>query len=346
MEPPKIEPPLKLFVCEFITAGGLCAEDLPVSLVKEGTLMRDALLRDLVELDGYEVVTLHDIRIGASSLAKCSKAVESDFESAFKSMLLQVDLVWLIAPETDGVLLELSEFCYEADVIFLGCEFDSMLVGTSKSMAFEALQEAKVNTLPVITGDDYIADEAFIHAINIQPQGRWVAKPEDGAGCEGIRIFDDLQTLMDWLKLDEKYLNYLVQPYQQGISASFAMLCRNGKGWLLSCNQQHLVIDTDMFSLKGITVNGTQAYWQRFETLARKIAKMLPDAAGYIGVDVIIDTDNDKIYVLEINPRLTSSYVGLRAAIGQNPAKIILDSIKNAKFTMPILQKNIVEIML
>ena len=89
-----------------------------------------------------------------------------------------------------------------------------------------------------------------------------------------------------------------------------------------------------------------QTYWQRFETIARKIAKMLPDAAGYLGVDVIIDAENDRIYVIEINPRLTTSYVGLREAIAHNPAKIILDSFKESKFTMPHLQKNTVEIAL
>jgi len=348
MEPPKIEPQLKLFVCEFITGGGLCAEALPESLVKEGMLMRDALLRDLIQLGDYEIVTMHDSRLGASPLVKNSEAVETQFDDAFKSMLTQVDLVWLIAPETGGILLKLSEMCYEAEVIFIGCEFDATLLGTSKSLTYEALQEAKIFTIPVIAGEDFVLKADFACAQSVQPlnAGRWVAKPEDGAGCDGIRIFDDLQKLMDWLKRDNRYLNYLVQPYQAGIAASFSMLCRGGKGWLLSCNKQHVSIDSNTFSLKGVTVNGMQAYWQRFETLARKIAKMLPDASGYIGVDVIVDAENDKIYVVEINPRLTTSYVGLHEAIGQNPAKIILDSIKEAKFKMPVLQRNVVEIAL
>jgi predicted ATP-grasp superfamily ATP-dependent carboligase len=348
MEPPKIEPQLKLFVCEFITGGGLCAEALPESLVKEGMLMRDALFRDLVELDGYEIVTMHDSRLGASPLVKNSVSVENQFDDAFKNMLTQVDLVWLIAPETGGILMNLSEMCYEADVIFLGCEYDATLIGTSKSLTYEALQEAKIYTIPVIAAEDFLLDVDFSFAQSMQPlnTGRWVAKPEDGAGCDGIKTFDDLQKLMEWLKQNDRYLNYLVQPYQEGIAASFSMLCRGGKGWLLSCNEQHVSSDSDTFSLKGVTVNGMQAYWQRFETLARKVAKMLPDASGYIGVDVIVDAKIDKIYVVEINPRLTTSYVGLHEAIGHNPAKIILECIKDAKFTMPLFQRNVVEIAL
>jgi tyramine---L-glutamate ligase len=349
MEPPKVEPLLKLFVCEFITGGGLCAEALPASLVKEGALMRDALLADLIELDGYEIVTTHDARLAASSLVKGSLQVDSNFEDSFKNMLTQVDLVWLIAPESNGTLLKLSEMCYEADVIFLGCEFDSTLIGTSKSLAYEALQEAEIFTIPTIAGDDFVQDAAFSAAQSMQilsHNSHWVAKPEDGAGCDGIKIFDDLEKLMDYLKQDDRYLNYIIQPYQQGVAASFSMLCRAGKGWLLSCNKQNISLNSDTFSLSGITVNGMQAYWQRLETLARKIAKMLPDAAGYLGIDVIVDVENDKIYVVEINPRLTTSYVGLREAIGHNPAKIILESIKDSQFTMPVLQRNIVEISL
>lgn len=348
MEPPKIEPLLKLFVCEFITGGGLCAEALPVSLVKEGTLMRDALLTDLIELDGYEIVTTHDARLPASPIVKSSLQVDSNFEDSFKSMLSQVDLVWLIAPESNGTLLKLSEICYEEDVIFLGCEYDSTLIGTSKSLAYEALQEAKIFTIPTIAGDDFVLDAAFTEAKSMQTlsYSRWVAKPEDGAGCEGIKIFDDLQKLMAWLKQDDRYLNYIVQPYQQGVAASISMICRASKGWLLSCNKQNVSLNADTFNLSSVTVNGMKTYWQRFETLARKIAKMLPDAAGYIGVDVIVDVENDKIYVVEINPRLTTSYVGLREAIGHNPAKIILESIKDSKFTMPVLQRNVVEVSL
>ncbi|MDI1300076.1 ATP-grasp domain-containing protein [Methylotenera sp.] len=348
MESPKIEPLLKLFVCEFITGGGLCAEALPASLVKEGALMRDALLADLIELDSYEIVTTHDARLVASPLVKSSLQVDSDFEDCFKNMLTQVDLVWLIAPESNGTLLKLSELCYEADVIFLGCEFDSTLIGTSKSLAYEALKEAQIFTIPTIAGDEFILDETFSAAQSLQTLScsRWVAKPKDGAGCDGITVFDDLQKLMAWLKQDDRYLNYIIQPYQQGIAASLSMLCRAGKGWLLSCNEQHISFDSDTFSLNGVAVNGMQAYWQRFETLARKVAKMLPDAAGYMGIDVIVDVENDKIYVVEINPRLTTSYVGLREAIGHNPAKLILESIKDAKFTMPVLQRNMVEISL
>ena len=73
---------------------------------------------------------------------------------------------------------------------------------------------------------------------------------------------------------------------------------------------------------------------------------MLPDALGYVGVDVIIDKENDKIYVLEINPRLTTSYVGLADALALNPAKLLLDGMLASPFVMPKIAKNVVELSL
>jgi predicted ATP-grasp superfamily ATP-dependent carboligase len=340
---------LKIFVCEFITGGGLSAEPLTLSLVNEGKLMRDALLSDLVALDHYEIVTTHDSRMGASDLVRNSIAItEHDFNAVFRQILETVDLVWLIAPESDGILMTLSEWCYEAKVKFLGCGYDATLIGTSKSLCAEALIEANIHTLSTIAGDEWVQDEVFRLAktIGASAQTRWVAKPEDGAGCDGIQVFDDKLALTAWLKAEDRYLNYLVQPYQTGLHASFSMLCRQGKAWLLSCNQQHIALNAHTFHLSGITVNGMVQYWTRLETLARKIAKMLPDAAGYLGVDVIIDTAVDKIYVIEINPRLTTSYVGLGQATGKNVGELIIECVLNSAFKCPTLQKNKIEIQL
>ena len=311
--------------------------------------MRDSLLRDLAELKQYQLITMHDVRLSPSIYANQSLAVApGNFKKVFKSALKLAELVWLIAPETDGKLLELTTLCLNAEEeekgsILLGCGYDATLIGTSKTLSFEALQAARINTLPAYAGEDLIKTEFFdaLMRLNI---AKWVVKPEDGAGCEGIQSFDSLGDLRAWLKQENRYLHYFAQPFQPGIAASFSMICRNGVGWLLSCNQQHIQYENSQFKLTGITINGLQSYWQRFETLARKIAKMMPDALGYVGVDVIID--NDKIFVIDINPRLTSSYAGLQKAIGHNPAQIILACILQPHFKLPLLQRNIVEIAL
>ncbi len=311
--------------------------------------MRDALLRDLSVLGQFEIITMHDERLAPPKLAMRSIAVGvGKFDAVFADALAQVDLVWLIAPESDGILIELSERVYEKHddgKLFIGSGYDATLIGTSKTLCFEALLAASIFTVPVYAAEDLMQDTYF-HSIDKQNIKQWVAKPEDGAGCEGIRIFDTLEALKAWISHDDRYLHYLAQPYQQGVAGSFSMLCRNGKAWLLSCNRQHIVHENGCFKLTGVTVNGLLSYWLRFETIARKIAKMLPDALGYVGVDVIVDEDNDRIYVIEINTRLTTSYIGLSEALACNPAKLVLDCVLSDRFVMPNIAKKQVEIQL
>ena len=100
----------KIFVCEFITGGGLCAEQLPESLVKEGRLMRDALLKDLSNLP-YQVYTTADARLKPpNNVAKCIVVQPNkDIWKIWEAQIKRVDAVWIIAPETDGLLHYLTQ---------------------------------------------------------------------------------------------------------------------------------------------------------------------------------------------------------------------------------------------
>ena len=76
--------------------------------------------------------------------------------------------------------------------------------------------------------------------------------------------------------------------------------------------------------LTSITVNSMAQQRLSRETLqsvADIIAHALPGLWGFVGVDLILDPQPR---VLEINPRLTTSYVGLREAYGINPATWLL----------------------
>ena len=58
---------------------------------------------------------------------------------------------------------------------------------------------------------------------------------------------------------------------------------------------------------------------------AKKACEYVPGLKGFIGIDFIID--GDYIYLLEINSRFTTSYVGLQKIININIAKTIIDLI-------------------
>ena len=89
-------------------------------------------------------------------------------------------------------------------------------------------------------------------------------------------------------------------------------------------------------------------HWSMLEILASQIAEAMPMLTGYIGVDVILHEGG--VSVLEINPRLTTSYAGLHGALVYNPARLLIDLIYNSAFSsagfeLPVnIQRNMVEV--
>jgi predicted ATP-grasp superfamily ATP-dependent carboligase len=60
--------------------------------------------------------------------------------------------------------------------------------------------------------------------------------------------------------------------------------------------------------------------------LGRRVADLVDGGTGYHGVDLLLGdaTDGADDVVLELNPRMTTSYVGLRHATSTNIAELML----------------------
>ena len=321
-------------MCEFITGGGLCNEDLPQSLAKEGALMRDALLQDLSELP-YKIITTLDSRVKNDALqanihADCRLVLANDnVWQIWETLIKSCDAVWLIAPETDSVLQKLTQMAAQHGKLILGCGLASIEVASKKMATYLALEAAGIVSVPTYTLENW-------------PKSHWIwlAKPNDGAGCSDIACFNNPDDLQDWIEDNHKQLTHVIQAFQPGDAASISCIMKNGKAYLLSCNSQHIEINNQLLSYTGGVVNGMRDYWPQFEFIANKIAQSLPDLAGFVGIDVIVD--DDEIVVVEINPRLTTSYVGLRESIGANPAELVINTLTQPDFVWPTLQRHLV----
>ncbi len=328
---------LKIFVFEFVTGGGLYREPLPEGLAHEGDLMLRTLVQDLSEVPGVTLTTSRDARMAPISLPIECVAVtpEVGYLNIFKSLLHQSDAVWLIAPETGGILTALAQLVVASGKRLLGCDPEIAAMTSSKSRTADFLKQAGVDVIPVLALRD----------IDVSAVGDWVAKPDDGAGCEDTWRFREVAFLREWMAQGNRTRTHVVQPYQSGEAASLSMLCRQGHAWLLSCNRQKISVIENRFLYGGSILNAKADRWHAFEHLAQQIAEAMPGLAGYVGVDLMVD--GDRLVVVEINPRLTTSYVGLREATGCNPARMVLDLFYNETFELPrTMARNIVNISL
>jgi predicted ATP-grasp superfamily ATP-dependent carboligase len=323
---------LEIFVCEFITGGGLYNVPLTSSLADEGEVMASTLVRDLLEIPGVTVTLSRDARLPAHSLPVKTAFIDQHPRPTWQQCIDQADLVWVIAPESDGVLEQLAAMVPTEK--WIGCDSQSVVTCSSKHATAAWLARHGIRILPT-----WYPSEMPLAA------SPWIVKPDDGAGCLETRYFENAADMWRWLK-QGRLDSHVVQPWLPGEAASLSVLCRSGEAWLLSANRQLVTKNNEgVLSYHGSVLNGMLVHWQAFEHLAQQIAQVMPGLHGYVGVDVMVD--GDTVTVLEINPRLTTSYVGLHQATGLNPAGLVLDLHYNRPMSdLNGLQRNVVEICL
>ena len=322
-------------MCEFVTGGGLYREPLPASLLREAELMRNAVLQDLSQIENINVTVTSDARVSVPLNVECvSIELSQDIWAIWQDCMQEADVIWLLAPETDGVLEKLALMAESVGKPILGCSSSAIKVAANKWDTYQLLKAFDIPT-PITFKYTNFSRGQF---------GPWVAKLIDGVACENSRYFDSEDDLIGWMQ--DKQDSHIVQQYQLGTAASFSMLCHSGKAVVLSCNQQKIELQDGQFTYAGSVVNGMLEHLDAFQELATQIVTALPGLAGYVGVDLIAHHAGDawRYAVLEINPRLTTSYVGLHQACGLNPAQLILDMFYNECLNVPATSFNKVDV--
>lgn len=321
---------MRLLVFEFITGGGFIDQPLPASLLQEGHLMRNALLDDLSTIENLQVLVLQDTRLNQETLALKTGwktiiiAWQMDLQVLLLSRQSDYDAVWLIAPESDGILAIWCQFFRQ----------QGKYLYTSGQQAVEQCQD-KLATITLLhnAGIACVASSLYDLSRGYR-HGNWVIKVNDSAGCDEVYF---LQTQQDWQKILPQLCatkTYIIQPFMPGKSLSLSCLFYQGEAYYLCYNQQHIHTEQHQFVLSACTVNIVQQHRQKYQILCTQIAKAMPQLFGYVGIDFIATETGDHL-ILEINPRLTTSYAGIKKALGINVAELVL----NLPHQRPVLNK-------
>lgn len=308
---------IKILVFEYITGGGLNKLTLPENLAVEGLLMLRALIDCLVKMPTVEFLVMLDYRVVVRiSLANDKVFVinaEQDCEQEFTRLMTYCDAVWPIAPESDAVLAKLCALVEQSGKVLLNSSAATVALTGDKWLTYQHLAQYSIATVPTSRLTDF-----KYHS------GEWLIKSADGVSCEDSYIIANAN---DFLKITNG-LNrekYIIQPHLQGKKTSLSCLFKQGCGWLLSVNYQHFIITNQQYHLTEITVN-YDTDRVRYHYLVNQIACAIPELWGYVGIDLIETAE--QILVLEINPRLTTSFVGINAACGLNCAQAVLDLLQ------------------
>lgn len=303
---------MKIFVFEFVTGGGFAGQPLP-DFLADGEAMWSALVNDLTEIDGVEVLTLRDRRLafpaGRGNLAVLPMN-EGFLESDFQRCLAAADAAWIVAPEEAGCLEAFSRKVIQAGKRLLGCRPEAVRLAASKYATARQLRAAGLPALRTYTSP-----------FQMTRQGRVVAKPDDGAGCHDTYFFENLSAARDWSR-SRNISSFVFQYFMPGEALSLSLLCNGVNAKLLSVNRQHIALSDGRLHFRQVTAAAVPDKSDTYANLARRVVAAVPGLWGYVGIDLIAAASGPKL--VEINPRLTAAYAGLRKALHRNLAQEVL----------------------
>jgi predicted ATP-grasp superfamily ATP-dependent carboligase len=307
---------------EYLTGGGswLAAGGAPASsaLLVEGRAMIRAVAADFAALPDVEVWTSRDARIDAQHPSECTVAT-IDSEASLRQWLGQAsaeaDWTLLIAPESGGALAGLCRLVEAAGGKLLSPSSAVVEIAADKQATAELLASRGVSVprgVIVSSPAELAAQSRLLPA---------VIKPRDGCGSQGVKVLHRAADLIAWqfdrpLRLEE---------YVFGLAASVAVLAGpQGLYSLPPCGQR--LSQNGNFTYLGGRLPLSAGLATRARRLAEAAIAALPAPSGYLGVDLVLGAaaDGSGDRVIEINPRLTTSYIGLRALAQSNLAAAML----------------------
>lgn len=316
-----------VLVVEFITGGGWPPGPLPSGLTAEGRAMLKAVLADFRAWGDVRTVTLRDLRQRTAILpADAVVDVEPGcLEAVLKDRLPTCDAALVIAPETDGILTRLSALVEGFGVPLLGSASKAVAVATDKWACHRRFAEAG---LPV--PDTWLIPREDWPQVVRALEPPLVIKPLDGVGCEGVvlvRQEADLAEARALLDGATRHPWVLAQRFVEGVAASVSLLVTDGgRARALSLNGQ-AVRPGQPFAYRGGVVPLEHPLRDRAFAVARAAVGLIPGLRGYVGVDLVLT--EDEAWLMEVNPRLTTSYVGLRRVVTDNLARALWEAARS-----------------
>jgi len=329
-----------VFVYEHLCGGGLLgAAAVSTSLLSEGIAMATAVAADLAAANAGPVHLLADPRLPewaenlGRKISSCQlhfAASPSEWQRWFDRLVDDASYTLVIAPETGGVLAGLSRRVRQFGGRLLGPTGDFIDVASDKNKTCSRLTEAGV---PVPPGRVCSDASAFASQWKQFPA---VVKPSDGCGSEGVSFVGGAAALEP--ALARAGLSCRVEEYVPGQPASVsALLTADGPVTLPACYQT-IAWSSSCLS-PGVQAKGVPRYKggrlpvddshaPRCRTLAQAALGAMPASRGFVGVDLVLGDaeDGSEDFVIEINPRLTTSYVGLRQLALTNLAAALINA--------------------
>jgi predicted ATP-grasp superfamily ATP-dependent carboligase len=333
---------LNLLIFEYISGGGYSGQKLSSSILSEAYGMLRCLISDC-KTAGHNVTTLMDSRLitfNAPIEANSIAAVHSRNEvyEKLKDVSSLFDGVYIIAPESGQVLGKLLKTVEDSGGKSLNCESASVKLVSNKMQAYQIFEKSglRVPETLFIDTDEKVANIRDLVKDLGYPL---VVKPLDGVSCGGLSVINDEEEMASAVKKviqESTSKQFVVQKLIKGKAASACVFSTGEKARAISLNKQHVILSSPNgeSSYSGGVVPFNHSKQKGPLEAAKRAVEAVKGLKGYVGVDMIL-TYGEPV-VIEVNPRLTASYIGLSRVSNVNTAEAIIDAVNKRKMPKDI----------
>jgi predicted ATP-grasp superfamily ATP-dependent carboligase len=335
-------------VYEHASGGGYCNKIVTPSSYSEGYAMLNATVQDFQRFESKVYTTL-DYRI-ANFVPPLQVEIVTilrppqDIFDVFDNVCKEIDQILIIAPENNDILYRLTKIAEDNQLIILGSSSESIKMISNK---WNVQILAKNLGLKVPLSEKISFDRSVeeINEITSNLGYPAIFRNLDSVGGMGVYYVTkdtDLKKILENMKQNTNYNEFLAHKYLDGLPLSVSLISNGIESQPLTINAQAIKFDkkTGELSYIGGYVPLKYKISRKIKKQTSELIENMSGLRGYLGVDLIIDK-NDDIYFLEVNPRVTTSYVGIRKITEVNLAEIIKKAVLEGELPKSIKLKGI-----
>jgi len=323
---------LNLLIFEYVSGGGYANTKISSSILSEGYSMLRSLISDC-KAAGHNVTTLLDSRLKefnppneADQIVSVSSPNEVD--EKLRELSSVADAVYVIAPESSQVLEKLVENIETSGGTSLNCEIGAIKRVSNKMKTYETLERMGLKVPETVLLGIH-EKTGNIKRLTKELAYPMVFKPLDGVSCSGLSLVKDENKIAGAVKKvarESMSKQFIAQKLIRGKAASACVISTGDKALSVTLNRQLVTLaspDEESRYYGGVVPLDHSLEKEALRT-AKRVVEGIGELKGYVGVDMILA--NEGPVVMEVNPRLTTSYVGLRRVVNFNPAEAIVDA--------------------
>jgi predicted ATP-grasp superfamily ATP-dependent carboligase len=296
------------------------------------------MLRTLIsdfKAAGHYVATTLDSRlarlnppIGADCIVPVFSSREA--QAAIRKVLASADAAYVIAPETEGVLQSLVESVQQTGAASLNCPASAIGKVVDKAVLYESLTKLGLPAPETIVFSVADGVEEIKRAIHGRLRFPLIFKPSNDVSCCGLSVVTNESQVagaVGKIKRESSSKRFVAQEFINGAAVSVSLISTGSEVLSISLNRQDVTIGVPdaISSYSGGLVPFDHPLRHSAFAVAEKIVKSFRGLRGYIGVDLVLT--EEKAVAIEVNPRLTTSYIGLRRVVNFNPAEAIVNAV-------------------